>query len=856
MVAIAVVAALLTGLVRLLDAAPATQAKASERAPGVRTESDTLDLLLGASPEEARRLLSEAELELPLETLTAPGDLQPHAIESAPEFGIPVRVLLGSTATPVPEAVVLFAEGISSFGRSRLEHMAGLEPSAPEAHSRAFQADAEGLVRLPYPSRYAEVECQHDGLTGRIQLWRSQDPSIRELRLHPELALQVRVVRVEHLECGAQRQPVGAAQVAIRHRSSPDDSDTLAMRTTDDDGLVTFRGLRELSDDYRPHTEQMTVSVAGVCADPVGLRFEPSQPPAEVIELELPPCTELEVRVLSAEGQAIDFPALVRVAPRAAPDDTGLSVALVTEQGLGVFRQIGPGLELTLSVHTIEGHDFEPLELESAATPGQRKTVEIRLGSAGPSLLARLVSADGEPLASQRIATEFRSANGRTYYSSVIESDPEGRVRLPASLLGRRAGYEVAFTAHEDSPEELVGSVPIPNVLPGGEHELGDVVLFGGQLLAAGKVLADDTGLPVAGAVVRASGRPPVGRSRSRVMGQALSAENGSFAIHGEASFDEVTLSVRNSELSLVEEANFVTGTRGVVLRVRGAGGLAGNLLLPDGWYADFTNVRARQDPEQRWRYASIQRPGVFKIEGLAPGSYTVEARLDDQSDGVEIAGVVVVAGELNHDPRLVDLDLTAARYVELTIVETSGKQLDELDLHFRSANASDWEQAEVDLEGDRGYLFTTAPELDLVVQHSGYRREVLPGVRDSARIVLQPGLPVTFVWAKQPPAFPGNQQPRLYLWIDMLSTEPDRWRVDSFSRKAVDEGRAVNLPESGNYVVRYRVFSRSNSEWTEVFEQEERVVVRSADSQQISLTVPEGIFELAEQPEDPPAAD
>ncbi len=811
-----------------------------------------------ARPEAAPATNERAEIEVATTTAPVVAPETSLAIEPEPENGIPVRVLRGRTEEPIPFAVVTYA---AVGARTPLEDVARMAHGTDmydrlDERGRHYRAGEDGVVLVPRPkSGTIQVACEWNGLWGWLDEWEGNVAEELKLRLYPDSQFTVRVVT------GPEKKPVPGAKIAIRYDLGYDDSSILVEKETGPDGTVDFTHTRQYTEWYWAHTETMYVTLAGLFESRVEKAFDPADLP-ELIELELPPLSELEVFVYDEHGERIDFPAVVRIdrAGDEAFHNDGLTAAVVTEDGRALFEQVEPGLDVKVDVDTVARHDVEEAEGRTAPA-GERATLHVHLGKSLPLLSGRLLRPDGTPVAAATRVYVRLSDDGRRRNQPQIRTEEDGKFRvMVGTSLAKVERIHVDITVDDgDDGPSLGAKLEVAGPIPRGARELGDVRLAESPVVAAGRVVdAAGNGIPRAQVTVMTA------RINNRVtrLASVRTEEDGTFQAHGFHAHPEIQLRASGKSHTRSESIVVPTGSTNVVITLEGAGGIAGSVVFEDEleWFCDFAVARARKQGEEDFMHDDwLERPGFFELNGLKPGLYDVRISMETEIDaGVNVEGVQVVAGEITRDPRLQEVDLHGlARVLKFEIVDPEGEPIEDGHVRYRERGAVAWGDNETWIEEGDAHIFTMMEEMDLYVLADAHRAEFVPGVRDERRIVVEPGLKTRFSWADK--MHPGKERALSVRIATNLPEYPELERHISIGQKGEPQDNV--LPAAGRYEVRFKVYEikteGGNRRWNILGEAEEPLEIRdTAEVQDFKLRLPAELMALLPPPPEDEAAD
>ena len=262
---------------------------------------------------------------------------------------------------------------------------------------------------------------------------------------------------------------------------------------------------------------------------------------------------------------------------------------------------------------------------QSKVAPG---TEGLELTLSAPCVLAgRVVDAGGKGVTDYDLRVHSAGAvffdPGQTRDRHVQEA--EGRFSIPDLEAGE---WEVSARAEGFGP-----AAPRKVTLPWSEPA-PLVITLAPAASVAGTVL-DPSGAPVAGATITT--HVDVAQRMQRLRGKsadpkAQSAEDGTFTLEGLGA-GAAAIVASHEEFSSREPApvELRTGetTRGVVLRLRKGATVTGEVYGPDGKPAGGVRVLAQTAGGLDMSTKNADSQGLFKIDNLAPGSWTITALLD-----------------------------------------------------------------------------------------------------------------------------------------------------------------------------------------------------------------------------------
>ena len=476
-------------------------------------------------------------------------------------------------------------------------------------------ADAEGAfeVRHLAPGRY-DLRATAPGfaplVVPGIELAAVPEPlDLGLVTLAAEAAIQGEVV-------DARGEPVAGAEVGavareeLRRFRWEQERAKAPSATTDEQGRFRIGELRpgERRDLTVRHPRHVATRVPGVEA-----------PTSEPLRIALVDAGSITGRVLGPDGEPVAGAVInmqgdcmgnvehIRTVPRS--------------DAAGDFRAEGLTPGRCDLVTSAEG--FMPAERRGLEVPAGRDLEGVvLLLERGEVLEGSVLDDDGAPAAAMvRAQLEERGGAGGAGRLGILhqETDGDGRYRLEGLAPGsyRVAAFGFESGGHATAEVEVVAGV----------NRLDLRLTRKSQASVSGRVL-DPDGKPVAGAAVQLAKES----SSSGVTTQG----DGSFEISVELGSYTATASARGWADSAplpveVAAGQAVAGVAGLELRLRPGGTIAGRLLGVEP--ADLGRVRVRASrPGQRFfdgeAVAVVDREGGYRISGLSPGEWQVEATL------------------------------------------------------------------------------------------------------------------------------------------------------------------------------------------------------------------------------------
>lgn len=613
------------------------------------------------------------------------------------ESELQVVTLDASTRTPVAEAAVV-AFDVEQF-RSRLDerqrHGLPTDAAAREALRAACgftaRTDAAGTASVARVGATCCVEATAaGGRWGRRILSGSIEGPV-------EILLAVdRTVRV-HVTDGAGGS-VSDVPVRLGRRSAGGRSSE--QRTSSPVGIATFEHAQLVLDGNDDAGVGFALPLLAPPFVAVG-----ETPPAEPIELVLPPTGSLRVALADEHDQPVLDPRIgLNVAAFAGPErgeplgpggswsrprlDTD-AVARVPWLGVGLWLRVTATSRDPDSRH-------KPVVVDVAGPQRAGEFVECTLrwraaaDASCPLVTGRFVRGDGTPWRGGEVMAQVLlfpmpavrptpltipvAADGR--FQFVVRDSPPGGSRV-YQLVAQEPPEFAGVEARLDLSRELAP----------GTTDVGDVVLAPGALLASGTVV-DRRGAPIAGAALDVRQRVPGNNGdlwpSVECVGR-FAAADGTFALHAlhgmALPVAPLRLHARHNDFA-EHESDLTLGATGLRVVLEPHGSLAGSVqLAPVQRPSDISVLVLRAG--QGIAVAKLADDGSFTVERLAPGVVSVVISLrtgvaaERRASRREIADVVVAGGETTRDPRLQAVSIAGtAISLRVRVTDRAGKPI------------------------------------------------------------------------------------------------------------------------------------------------------------------------------------
>lgn len=518
-------------------------------------------------------------------------------VSLTPESAITGRVILADGAAPVAGALVTASP---------------TEWSEVVGATRVAMTDPDGKFRLGRVAagRYA-LEADGDGATlasqVEVAVGAGETAGDVVLELVPTVTVRGRVIRDD------DESPVAGAHVGLELVGRPV---RLPDAVSQDDGTFTIAGVPVglVRVDAAPWdlVSPDAVTLTAPAAD-LTLRVAPTASIRGKVTARGAPVAGARVYTTTGNARAFD---------QTAPDGTFLLEGL-------------PAGEVQLSADSsIAGAFAPPLTIPLAAAE-QKTGVVLDLSLAG-SIAGTVVDQAGRAVAGAFL--RFSLIGGRDFGEAT--TGPDGAFR--AGQLSGGGRYRVQISASPRAESELLapgGARPTPVAVRDGADQVTGVrfVVRLDRLTIAGRVV-DAKGAGVPDVRVRAAAQQSGEGTFLNLWADLPSATtdgDGRFEI-GELAEGTYTIDARSGAGGQARQQGVIAGARDLTIRLDPPGEIRGTLV---GFPVGATSVSAMPLERELLPLRGAITGSTFRITGLAPGPYVVNAT----ADGVAARGKVIV---------------------------------------------------------------------------------------------------------------------------------------------------------------------------------------------------------------------
>ncbi len=480
-------------------------------------------------------------------------------------------------------------------------------------------------------------------------------------------------------------------------------------------------------------------------AQPVHQRVPASPIPIQIVDLRLPPVGTLDVRVVGPDGQDLLSPCRVsaRVADASRLADGRVRsidelCAVSGEKPLGAhlvrIEPLGLGMTLRVQVEFADDDfDFAVGDVVGPIAEGPHEVV-VRAPPWFSVVVGRGLDARGLPLAGIEADLFVAGAKGRVEGERVTFA-ADGHFELPVRLREPTPPYTLEVQARLG--ERRIGKlVAMPQVVPGGRVELGDVTMTDLAALAKGTV-RDDLGRAMRGVdVVAEVLRGDAWTEESFVRGRT--DEQGAFELYGEPRAQALRLRARERGHATAEVDIAFGAQVDITLLRNGAITAAG--FVPEFVGREAMVARLVDLATGRARDVGLRRAGPdrfeVRLDDLRPGEWQLSLTVHGLRRPLAFADRVVVApGDTSRPPTIDGLDLRGRLFqFQIQAVDAAGQPMPDpgspllAQLHD-ARGAPEW--VPFVWRGGRVELIADQPSLQVVGLATGHR---------PARALLQAG--------------------------------------------------------------------------------------------------------------------
>jgi hypothetical protein len=576
------------------------------------------------------------------------------ASSPAATAGFAVQVVERATRKPVPGAVVRAASivKIERWRETYPGRLFDLEEPHPDVVERI--ADAEGRVRLPPSVLPGWCAARSGSSSGEVQV-----PLTNRVELEPGRQLAIQVV-------DAEGKPVAGVPLILARPGGGQKSRTLATRAPD--GIALVRRV----DRYASIVERASVvdvelafpSRAEVA--PV-LRVDLGALTAEPVRLVLPPCGSVDVRLTGPRGEPLRVPNAVLRARPDSPTDAGGAwrsyAPAVVDEGWARFPFVGLGLDLEAVAPGNPEEIGGPYAAHGPKRAGEHVVLAVELQNVPRRVLGRVLGPDGAPRAGEMLVLRCESVIAR--FESSVLTDESGRFETSIHVAEDQLEGAVLRILSNKNGVRLEIAVTLPEPLPHGPIDLGDVTLGPPKPFARGVVHDDGGRVPIGirlDVSTQTLDKEPRWRTDPRLF--AVIGSDGRFELHGLHRGGPLRVHASGRGYVRSEPIDFTPPCGELEVRVVRCSAIEGRVVLDPGVETkdlslELVPAGAGRDPKTAIVLA-LAADGTFRGGELAPGEFLLRILRKGTTEPLcVIDGLTLRPGVTALDARLDRIDLT-----------------------------------------------------------------------------------------------------------------------------------------------------------------------------------------------------
>ncbi|MBL8898863.1 MAG: carboxypeptidase regulatory-like domain-containing protein [Planctomycetes bacterium] len=563
-----------------------------------------------------------------------------------------------------------------------------------------------------------------------------------------------------------------------------------------------------------PDLTELLVLIDG-CFDPPLDRTIPIVPwPTEPVEILIPPCGRVGVRVYDEKGLLHEGAQKVHVKMEF-PGGRQTIRSILVEQGTTTTFVCALHMELELSALGVAPEPMFECRARGPRRAGETKWIEMRPPEAASSATigVRLLTDRGEVLRSRavsfarehRMQTPTRPIVKTVILSQTSRDDGCIEVAVEPQQRGEESRLELQVSFLDAERGYLRGSLVVPTPLAPGHSELGDLVLQPSEIAIAG-VVVDAHDQPVRGAWISL-------RELHDETARLEGPDRGSLSTDAQGRFSLVDISPQRALLlqaraaghqpSPIVEAR--AGDKELVMRLGASASVAGSIRCPESFPWQEVSVAVVR-PEASLSlvptsaHTSVMRDKSFLVSSAPSG--VVSLRFDHPAAGLlaTIDGIELRAGETSRDPRLQQVPLLlGGRPFSLRLVDARNPLAEIVGAALRAE--SDARAIPLVLEKREHRAWIRLEEEHFTLHVPGYRSRRVAWQRETQTLALDPALRV-FVPVEATLA-PAHER------IEVQLIDPDG--VRAAEAPVIDGLAELRVGASGSYRVELELVLRGN---------------------------------------------
>jgi hypothetical protein len=701
-------------------------------------------------------------------------ELQPDPLLADPSsIPVNIRVVDDRNGDVLPMAEVAYMSrpfdwyGLSFEDRERIGRLDD-DFALYQVYGRETVADARGQLTLALQEKLF-LAGRVNGLYGLLYLEAAslEAEQVHELRLRPDLQMRVRVIDAAgkpaaHFPLGLQGRWDDPAMDGKEEEEAT--RRIYTSFTTDAKGVAVLGHLQEWMKIVAGNSgpPDQAVLFFPLPDESQDLRvFDLDDLPTEVVELQAPPTGSILMRVVDAEGSLRrDVQDFYLRYGEGEMRRTYSSCIEPLSDGICRFNWLPLGKRYGVDAAIDNGGNAIEMIVDGPRVQGEELEVEIRAESAAVSLVGRVVDMDGRPLSRHRL--RLQQENEHLPFIVNFNSDAEGRFRvdLGDEYVGGNLVNPVLIHIPGLAIGERMGSLALPETIPAGLTDLGDVILPQGETLVTGRVRIDGELPRLRPAIIvdRAVPDEVEGTAWERLRAfQVRWLDRERFEVVALPHAGRFRIRAEAASCPPSAFQDFAAGQRDLSFELRSGGSLQVRVHCDDMLSLGQMVLSLVSEASASWRPAGMlqtwkprfggEPSDDFTWRGIPDGSYRIEVYARGHVRPIRQVAGIQIQSSAEHESLEVDLR-GALRMVTLDLTDPAGEPLRvprplvfDLETELLPQSLVDWE-ARRPYEprwGRNTFSLLIEEPLDLWVVAEGYQPQRLHRVGADRQVRMEP---------------------------------------------------------------------------------------------------------------------
>jgi hypothetical protein len=448
---------------------------------------------------------------------------------------------------------------------------------------------------------------------------------------------------------------------------------------SDENGIASFHHVSTRIQ-AKNNPQQLLVRSAAPFLDAHKLILDPSSLSEEPLDYTVGPYGSLTIKLLDVDGSLHRQETRCLIQSKAEQPDFWREIEGLTPQpefgtghgtahdGVALFPYVGLGLELDVAAWMDKSRRPYQAQVVGPSQAFQNVEATIWMKQLRPVLSFRLLIPPNDPLVNQEIRAKV-FIEGNSFGIETIaemETDAEGRVEHIVTQLidGKVPGAMAIEFLYSKDGVEYKKRLEVPQDLPPGKQDLGDIYLVEEPILLAGQVL-DEHGQGLAGAILSITSASGNGMSPSVGGRLSRTKSDGRFEIRGVTEAAQIRLEVSHRS-GLKKQVLTTPGTQGLLVQFDPSFRIIGKVIADQGIPTNKLIAKIEVQSEDGkmaglWSWPSGYCDDEGNFEVLVPNALPANVYITDGECGVALAKIVQVravgGGEVG-DSRLAAIDL------------------------------------------------------------------------------------------------------------------------------------------------------------------------------------------------------